>query len=1548
VKLRDRLAHLNEEPDLARADGPERMTARTPEEDAGEERFGRSGLLVAGAVALVVAFIQAPGNIVDDTKLPVDISPLSFMANSLHLWNPVLSSGGVQTQTFGYLFPMGPFFAVGHVLHVPVWITERIWLALLLTVAFWGVVRLAEELCIGNRKARAVGAVAYTIAPIVVTWAAQSADLLAVVMLPWILVPLVRGAAGGSPRRAAAASGVAIALVGGVNATVVLATLPMAVIWLLTRQRGSRRRALMGWWVVAVVLACFWWAAALLLQSHYAYNYLPYTETSTVTTATTSLFEAVRGASFWTNYLTVGGPLIPATWTLISMVPLILGTSAVAALGLIGLARRGLPERLFLVASLSFGVLAIAVAYSGPLGGPAASGVRGLLQSPFALLRNVSKFSPDVALPLALGLVWFLSTIPSRQTVDRAPRPRWLPKSLVRWGFPLVTAAALLGASAPFWQAKLYPPGGFSAIPSYWNAAARWLDGHQDHGTALLVPGAAFAKYTWGNPLDEPFYVDMSTNWSVRSIVPLGSNGNDLVLDTVEASLDQGVVVPGMAAYLARNGFDYVVERNDLNLAATKAPDPAQVHQVLSETPGLQEVATFGPVIPIKQATTSRLSIYDTATATRHLHSIIIYKVVPTTTIVRTYPASDPVVVSGSPSSLLPLLASGILKNRAAVVAGDPHGGDPAKASSATWADTDGNQRRDVSFGLIRNNASYVLGPHQRTSAAIANVPENLAVATGVQHQTVANPLGVASTSASSFGSTTLTDDPAEGPAAVFGTNEFDAWVASNVHNSAGQWVQVNFTHSIKLDRFFLTPLNDTPRRPRVTEITISTARGSVRRKLKTGVNVVRAKPGSTSWLRITLTGVRPPKQRPRHTIPLGAGLTGLAIPGISFQQAFRLPSDEASAFASGRSKNLVYSFNAPLVNANLDLDAPVDDDPQMVRRFTVPKATSVKIAGTATPLPGPALNALIQAPESYVLVSATSTLGGLPRFSAENLISNSDRPWIASIGTKHPAFTISWLGKRPVGSLTLEPASEASVPRRVIVSSPSGRALVNVPPGGGTITFPTMVTDSLTVTVVKATRKTDKLPFFGTKFTVPVGLKHVSVPVLGTVNVTAPSKVPFSLPCGKGPDLQLDGQVIHTAVSGSIADLEDLRPLKLSVCQASVTLSPGDHIFAAQSVFSAFKVTTVLARPTASQPSVPQRSTRIVGQWTAEHRTVDVSAGAASYLAVTQNYNSGWRATLDGKQLDAVRVDGWQQAWIVPAGSGGTVTMVYAPGTRYELALILGGVLLCVLGLLVVVKGRRRDEPLVGPRRVSPVIVGAAGLVVLALVAGPLALAFLPLLLVTARWGRNATAYIAGGAFMAAGLVAALSPGAQPHTRLGAFAPAAQALTAMALAAVLASLVAHQSSRFRILDDPADVGPLVVPSEGESFDAESSLHSSSEDGSPEDGSPEDGSPEDDSSENDSPEDDSPEDGSPEDGSPEDGSPEDGSPEDGSPEDGSPEDGSPEDGSPEDGSPEDGSPEDGSAKKGSSKKGSSKKSSSKKGSPRKDKEGKKGPGAPVP
>src|SRR6202021_265768 len=106
-------------------------------------------------------------------------------------------------------------------------------------------------------------------------------------------------------------------------------------------------------------------------------------------------------------------------------------------------------------------------------------------------------------------------------------------------------------------------------------------------------------------------------------------------------------------------------------------------------------------------------------------------------------------------------------------------------------------------------------------------------------------------------------------------------------------------------------------------------------------------------------------------------------------------------------------------------------------------------------PLPRGAPDRLPPTPTSYVKVSATSTLGNLPRFTPDNLITKSGRPWIANLGDASPAFTFTWLGKRTGGSIVLKPTAEASTPRQVVITSPSGREVANVPPAGGVISFP-------------------------------------------------------------------------------------------------------------------------------------------------------------------------------------------------------------------------------------------------------------------------------------------------------------------------------------------------------------------------------------------------------------------------------------------------------------------------------------------------------------
>ena len=100
---------------------PGARPARAPAPRAAHPPVVQRFRLVAVCLGFVgLALWQQPGRIVPDTKLDLAIDPLAFLGRALRLWEPQGFAGQVQNQAYGYLFPMGPFFAAGEWLGLPV------------------------------------------------------------------------------------------------------------------------------------------------------------------------------------------------------------------------------------------------------------------------------------------------------------------------------------------------------------------------------------------------------------------------------------------------------------------------------------------------------------------------------------------------------------------------------------------------------------------------------------------------------------------------------------------------------------------------------------------------------------------------------------------------------------------------------------------------------------------------------------------------------------------------------------------------------------------------------------------------------------------------------------------------------------------------------------------------------------------------------------------------------------------------------------------------------------------------------------------------------------------------------------------------------------------------------------------------------------------------------------------------------------------------------------------------------------------------------------
>ena len=399
-----------------------------------------AGLVWLGAFLVLLA--NDPGRMFFETKLSVDLDPAGFYASLWHLMDPRNTFGALNNQAIGYAMPMGPFYLAGQLAHVPVWLTERLWLSLIIAVGFAGLVKLADALDIGSPASRLLAGLVFALWPtFTIVIGSTSSAALPGMLAPWAVLPLTTAVRGsrvrGSVVSAAARSGAVVLFMSGVNATVTLEALLLPGLFILSYARGRRLVSLAVCWGGAVAMAAAWWALPLLLQGKYAFNFLPYVEQASTTTGTESAAAALRGAGNWTAYLNLGTPWLPAGWAMVTTPMAIIVGSIAAACGLYGLAMRNMPAGTWLRLSVGLTAAATLAGYGRSLGGPLHQPVDHLLDGALAPFRNVYKLEPVIAAALALGLAHAAAA-----WLARAPAGSQLPSSGYSPGRPGPSSAS--------------------------------------------------------------------------------------------------------------------------------------------------------------------------------------------------------------------------------------------------------------------------------------------------------------------------------------------------------------------------------------------------------------------------------------------------------------------------------------------------------------------------------------------------------------------------------------------------------------------------------------------------------------------------------------------------------------------------------------------------------------------------------------------------------------------------------------------------------------------------------------------------------------------------------------------------------------------------------------------------------------------------------------------------------------------------------------------------------------------------------------------------
>ncbi|MFC7612786.1 alpha-(1-_3)-arabinofuranosyltransferase [Actinokineospora soli] len=956
------------------------------------------------AVLVLIAFLQRPGRTTFDTKLDLVVDPAGFLARALHLWNPQSTAGEIQNQAYGYLFPMGPFFTVCQTVGLPPWIAQRLWCALLLCLAFGGMLALARALRVGNPVAQFVGAFAYALAPRMLTEIGPiSAEMLPAVMLPWIMLPLVRADRIGSPRRAAGLSALAVLCVGGVNGAMVVMALVLPGLWLLTRRWTRAHAALVGWWCGFVIAVCLWWIIPLLLLGQYSLPFLDYIESSANTTAPVSLFQALRGTNQWVAYVVQGEPWWPSGFLLIDHPVLMLATGLVAAVGLYGLALRGLPERRFLVLAVVTAVTLLSIGYVGTLDSPFASAVRGLLDGPLAPLRNVHKFEPVLRLPLVLA---FMHAVSARGVATRKVRT-------------LVAAGLVVVVAAPAWLLTLRPGPGWDEIPPHWSEALDWVAAQDPHARTLLLPATSFGEYTWGRTVDEPAQALSTAPWAVRGQIPLGSEGNTRVMDAVSDAVGSGRGSPGLAGFLARSGHRFLLLRNDIDRTAPGTPPVTLLRAGLAASPGISRVAAFGPGVD-PGALPGGSDVDSQA-----VHAIEVYQVSGSVPRARAVVEADVPTVAGGPESLLPLLDAGVLDARTpAVLAGDGGGGGPVVG-------TDGLRRRERDVGSVHDNLSQTM-----TAAEPGRLPrpslDLLPFQTG---QTVAVHRGIRGVTASSstaFADAVGASDPSHQPFAAVDGDPSTAWHSSTYTGPAGQWLEVELDTPRPVDAVSLETVSDLALGWGVTRVRITTDGGSVDHDVRSGANRLTTAGGLTSRVRVTVLAVA--GERTTGNV----GIAELVVPGVVAERALKVPgAGTGFAFTRGPLPRYpcVTEDGVPRCDRAL---ARTGEEPAGIHRlFSTSSYGTYEVGGTVLPRPGGS------APLG--VVTASSSLGGDPAVGAVAAVDDSvSSTWVAGFGDKRPTLRFAWPSPQDLTRLrvTTDPRAAAR-PAEVDIITDAGRERV-------------------------------------------------------------------------------------------------------------------------------------------------------------------------------------------------------------------------------------------------------------------------------------------------------------------------------------------------------------------------------------------------------------------------------------------------------------------------------------------------------------------------
>jgi len=1260
------------------------------------------------ALSFVLAFGQRPGWATSDTKIDLHVDPVSFLDQVASVWTPSIDLGAVSgAQYSGYLWPMGPIFALLHSLGLGPWVAHRVWLGLLFAVSAWGVLKLLDVL-VGRPRGAAhlVAAAFYVLNPYTVVFTGRtSITLLGYAALPWLLLAVHRGVRelrGWRDWRgwwgAAAFALVLTSIGGGINAAVVgwmlVGPLVLLIYEPLTRSvrwRDSARFLLR----VAVLgtLASLWWIVPLVVHARFGTDFLQFTEQPRSIWGTNSAPEALRLMAHWTSYIGVGfygadRPLFTESGTLLFN-PLVVGASlllpALAVAGLIW-TRRWRYAPFFLLVLLVGMVIEVA---GFPNGTPSREAMEWLYRN-FPLvrfMRTTQKAAPLVAIGVAglLGIGAQMAWMRLRELrLARVAAAAGLAALIALAALPLVRGTAI--------ERQL----DWKEIPRAWTTAGSELDRDLPPGTrALVLPGQIFANYTWGGTTDAILPRVTERPVAVRYETPYGDPHATDLLWTTDRLVQQRRLLPGQLPPLLRlMGVGAVVSGSDDDTSRSGAVNPGVAAAELAEQGLDRPVRGYGPV---RSLPPPRGEIEPNAV----LPQVRRYDIPRGRGLVSVAPTGPATIVDGSAEGLAGLAAFGALPERDPILyAGDLTGAELRRhaARGAHVAVTDSNRRRRFvpEFGHQNLGATLVADEAiDENFAFIEPFPER-----GSDAQTVAALRGARYVRAPNEGG--LLEFPEYGAIAAFDGDPSTVWSADRYLHPRERWIEIGFDRPRDVPYLDVVPIDD----PHgiVTEVDVNGVKATIR----PGVNRIRVDLEDVSELRLTITGLI----QPRDTDLRGSGgFREIRIPGVRLRQPLRPPvlAGRALAGTDLRRVALTYLLERTTADEPFRRDrytgSPTielarnrtDPERRLDRMVLAPAARSYAVDAWVHPA--------VDAPDS--LLDRLVGLRGPAAFDSSARFHNQPRhrassafdadPGSAWIGLWTPRYGprpwISWRSRRVQSVSRLRLVAARSPIRRPTLVRLSWRGGFTPPlrvSASGAVALPRPArARAFRLTVLAAAGATARQ-----RASRAVGIGSLRVP--GMRPVAVPRTGALLTSC-EGARIRVGGRAVALRPRGSVSDLDAGRPLRARGCDGEVRMGAG--VQDVRTLPGPYSVDLLRLRsPAPLAPPPLSGGGRVLDPGDLDDSSltgVRVALDGPSWLVLGQAFSVGWEATCDGRSLGEPRpINGYANGWRAPADCR-RVAFDYGPQDSVRAGyLISAAVCLLLLGLLVVGAVLRRRHP--------------------------------------------------------------------------------------------------------------------------------------------------------------------------------------------------------------------------------------------------------------